>query len=109
MRRKVRFHHGDALRYMGGIGGITIPVNKAIAQWQKVNHVSFDIFGHWHQYLYHYPTWVCCPSLIGYTEFAVEIKAEFQHPAQAFIVINEGLGIAFSTPIYLEEPKKGKN
>ena len=104
--RMVRFHHGDGLRYNGGIGGITIPVNKSIAQWQKVQSVDFDVFGHWHQYLYHYPTWICCPCLIGYTEFAVEIKAEFQHPAQTFFIIDKGLGISMSTPIYLEDPKK---
>ncbi len=108
MGRMVRFHHGDGLRYNGGIGGITIPVNKSIAQWQKVQAVDFDIFGHWHQYLYHYPTWICCPCLIGYTEFAVEIKAEFQHPAQAFFVVDKGLGISMSTPIYLEDSKKVK-
>lgn len=106
--RLVRFHHGDGLRYNGGIGGITIPVNKSIAQWQKVQSVDFDVFGHWHQYLYHYPTWICCPCLIGYTEFAVEIKAEFQHPAQAFFVVDKGLGISMSTPIYLESPSKVK-
>lgn len=104
MGRKVRFHHGDGLRYMGGVGGITIPVNKAIAQWQKVNTVDFDIFGHWHQFLWNYPTWVCCPALIGYTEFSVEIKAEFQHPAQAFIVIDRGLGMPLAYPIYLTKP-----
>ncbi len=108
MGRLVRFHHGDGLRYNGGIGGITIPVNKSISQWQKVQSVDFDVFGHWHQYLYHYPTWICCPCLIGYTEFAVEIKAEFQYPAQAFFVVDRGLGISMSTPIYLEPPKKVK-
>jgi hypothetical protein len=106
MGRTVRFHHGDGLRYQGGIGGITIPANKKIAQWQKVRTVDFDIFGHWHQYLHHYPSWVCCPSLIGYTEFSVEIGAEFQHPAQAFIVIDRALGITLATPIYLTDPKR---
>lgn len=108
MGREVRFHHGDGLRYYGGVGGITIPVNKSVAQWQKVRTVDFDIFGHWHQFLFHYPTWVCCPSLIGYTEFSVEIKAEFQHPAQACIIIDKGLGISLATPIYLTEPTREK-
>ncbi|GAI55192.1 unnamed protein product, partial [marine sediment metagenome] len=78
MGRKVRFHHGDGLRYQGGVGGISIPVNKAIAQWDKVQVVDFDIFGHWHTFLPHYPKWVSCGSLMGYSEFSVEIKAEFQ-------------------------------
>jgi len=34
--RTIRFHHGDGIRYNGGVGGIYIPLNKAIAQWNKI-------------------------------------------------------------------------
>jgi len=103
MGRKVRFHHGDGLRYQGGVGGISIPVNKAIAQWDKVQVVDFDIFGHWHTFLPHYPKWISCGSLMGYSEFSVEIKAEFQHPTQTFIVIDRNYGMTLATPIFLEK------
>ena len=106
MGRKVRFHHGDGLRYQGGVGGISIPVNKAVAQWDKVQVVDFDIFGHWHTFLPHYPKWVSCGSLMGYSEFSVEIKAEFQHPTQTFIVIDRGYGMTLATPIFLEKASK---
>jgi len=106
MGRKVRFHHGDGLRYQGGIGGISIPVNKAVAQWDKVQVVDFDIFGHWHTFLSHYPKWVSCGSLMGYSEFSVEIKAEFQHPTQTFIVIDRDYGMTLATPIFLEKAGK---
>ena len=76
MGRKVRFHHGDGLRYQGGVGGISIPVNKSIAQWDKVGPADFDVFGHWHTFLSHYPKWVSCGSLMGYSEYSVEIKAD---------------------------------
>ena len=97
----VRFHHGDGLRYNGGIGGISIPINKAVAQWNKVTPADLDVFGHWHQFLWHYPRWVCCPSLIGYTEFSLEIKAEYQRPAQAFIVLDKKQGVTMALPIYV--------
>ena len=29
----IRFHHGHGVRYHGGVGGLYIPANKAIAQW----------------------------------------------------------------------------
>ncbi len=109
--RKVRFHHGDGMRYAGGVGGITIPVNKAIAQYQKLEACDFDIFGHWHQFNLGFPYWVCCPSLIGYSEFSLEIRAEFQHPAQAFIVIDREYGITEAKPIFLTDAvrkQKGK-
>lgn len=45
----IRFHHGDSMRYGGGVGGLTIPVNKAINQWNKIRHAYLDVFGHFHQ------------------------------------------------------------
>lgn len=111
MERKVRFHHGDAMRYAGGIGGITIPVAKAIAQWQKLEQVDFDIFGHFHQFAFGYPYWIACPCLIGFSEFALEIKANFEHPSQIFIVVDREYGIIQAKPIFLTDPwrkQKGK-
>lgn len=99
--RRVRFHHGDGLRYSGGIGGITIPVNKAIAQWNKVGAVDLDVFGHYHTFLTNYPTWVSCGSLMGFTEYSLSIKADFQHPTQAFIVVDRNYGMVYSAPIFL--------
>lgn len=101
MGRKVRFHHGDDIRYNGGVGGITIPVNKSIAQWDKVEAVDFDIFGHFHTFNWNYPKWIACGSLMGYSEFSVSIKAEFQHPTQTFIVIDRNYGMTVATPIFL--------
>jgi len=45
----IRFHHGDSMRYGGGVGGLTIPVNKSINQWNKIKHAYLDVFGHFHQ------------------------------------------------------------
>ena len=106
MGRKVRFHHGDGLRYNGGVGGITIPVNKSIAQWDKVSAADFDIFGHWHTFMSCYPKWVSCGSLMGYSEYSVEIKAEFQHPTQTFIVMDRRYGLTQVTPIFLTKPSR---
>jgi len=40
------FQHGHAIKFAGGIGGLTIPVNKAIAQWEKFQHADLYCFGH---------------------------------------------------------------
>ena len=102
--RKVRFHHGDGMRYQGGIGGITIPVNKAVAAWDEIEQVDFDIFGHWHSYSISYPKWISCGSLIGYSEFSLWIKAKFQHPTQTFIVLDADYGLVRADPIFLTDP-----
>jgi len=103
MGRRVRNHHGDGLRYNGGVGGITIPVNKSVAKWNGVKPVDFDMFGHYHTFLWNYSTWVSNGCLIGYSPFAVEIKADFQHPTQSFCVIDSAYGMTSALPIFLEK------
>lgn len=100
--RRVRFHHGDAMRFQGGTGGITIPVNRAISEWDKSEPADFDIFGHWHTFCWSYPKWVSCGSLMGYSEYSLKkVRAGFQHPTQAFIVLDRNYGITQAVPIFL--------
>jgi len=42
----LRFHHGHAVRYQGGVGGLTIPLNKALHQWNLTRHADMDSVGH---------------------------------------------------------------
>lgn len=84
----VRWHHGHAINYGGGLGGITIPVNKAIDNWNKAQRANLDVFGHFHQFI-DAGNFVCNGSLIGYNDFAVRIKASFEPPQQAFFLLNK--------------------
>ena len=89
---KIRFHHGHALKYGGGIGGLYIPVNKAIAQWNKAFKADLDVFGHFHQ-LRDGGNFICNGSLIGYSSFALSIKADYEKPRQALFLINSKYGV----------------
>jgi intein/homing endonuclease len=62
--KTLRIHHGDGLQYQGGVGGLTIPVEKAIAAWNKGVPADLDIFGHWHQSQQN-PKWVCNGCFTG--------------------------------------------
>lgn len=84
----VRYHHGHQINYQGGVGGITIPVNKAIAQWNKARPVNLDVFGHFHT-RFDGGNFICNGSLIGYNAYAVSIKASYEKPSQTFFLINK--------------------
>ncbi len=84
----VRFHHGDAIKYQGGVGGITIPVLKAISSWDRAKHADLDIFQHWHQQLFH-RKFIAGNCLIGYNAYALEIKADYSPPSQTLVVIDK--------------------
>lgn len=85
--KQVRFHHGDWLKYQGGVGGIGIPVNKSINEWNKAQRADFDFFGHWHQHEKH-AHWCACNCLIGYNAYAQSIKASWSEPSQTFAVFD---------------------
>lgn len=86
----LRFHHGHAINYGGGVGGITIPVNKAIDAWNTNRRADMDIFGHFHQFFWG-GRFVCNGSLIGYNPYAIRIKAKFEKPKQGMFIINQRL------------------
>ena len=88
---RIRFHHGHAVQYGGGIGGITIPVNKAIASWDRIQAADLTVFGHWHQFQWlRASKYVANGSLIGHSAYATRIKASYEPPCQAMIVIDHG-------------------
>jgi hypothetical protein len=101
----VRFHHGHEIKYHGGVGGITVSVNRAIAQWNKARPVNLDVFGHHHQRA-DGGNFVSNGSLIGYNAFAVSIKASFEPPSQTFFLINrEYAAKTMVAPIFVDKPR----
>lgn len=101
--RKVRFSHGDAIRYGGGVGGIHIPLRKAIAQWNKSTTVDLDILGHWHSFIDggHY---LVNGSLIGYGAYSLRIKADYEPPIQMFAVFDQKFGLRQAQRIFVDDP-----
>lgn len=96
----LRFTHGDAINYGGGIGGITIPVNKAISQWDTVVKADITHIGHFHQQM-NLPHLACNGSLIGYSPYSMHIKARLEKPRQNFYVLDSKEGMCLSTPIWV--------
>jgi len=98
---KVRFHHGHEIKYQGGTGGLYIPVNKAINQWNKGIYADLDFFGHFHQ-LRDGGNFICNGSIIGHSAFGISIKADYERPQQAFAVFDNKHGRTFTCPILVD-------
>jgi hypothetical protein len=99
--KTLRFSHGDGFRYAGGVSGIYVPANKAIAQWNKVKKADLDIIGHWHQQR-DAGNFLCNGSLVGYNAYALSIKADYEEPKQCFFMIDSKGRKINVTPIFLE-------
>lgn len=97
----IRFHHGHAMRFGGGVGGFTIPVNKAIAQWNRAKKADIDCFGHFHQ-IFDGGNFVANGSMIGFNAYAINIKAAYEKPAQMLFGVHSKLGKYVVRPIFFE-------
>lgn len=98
----LHFHHGDETNYNGGVGGITIPLNKATAQWDKAKKCHYHHFGHWHQYMDIGST-VVNGSVIGFNAFGMAIKATPEPPQQFFYLLDSKRGKTCKSPIWVRE------
>lgn len=101
----IRFTHGDDIRYWGGVGGLSVPLNKAIPMWNKVKDAHITVLGHYHQFK-DFGNAVVNGSLIGLNAFALSIKCEPEPPRQGFFVIDERRGKRLVSPIYVDEDGK---
>jgi hypothetical protein len=98
----LHFHHGHRVQYQGGSGGITIPLNKAVAQWDKARRCDIHNFGHFHQYI-DTGAIVVNGSLIGYNSYAMGIKATPEPAQQAFYLLDSKRGKTCKSPLWVEE------
>ena len=101
--RTVRWHHGDAIRFGGGVGGITIPANKKIAGWNDSPiPADLDIFGHLHTFM-DGGKFVANGSVIGHSPYGVELGAKYEPPCQSFIGFSKTRGKFLVAQMFCED------
>lgn len=100
----IRFTHGHAIKYGGGIGGIFVPAYKAISQWDKGRHADLTVMGHFHQ-CKDGGNFLVNGSLIGYNGFALAIKADYEPPKQILFLMDSKRGRTCVWPIICGDSK----
>lgn len=96
--QNLRFHHGDAIRYGGGIGGITIPLQKWIHRTNQGIRADHTFQGHLHT-LTMGPDWSVNGSLIGATAYGMKMGFAPERPQQLMKFIDSERGFTLSAPI----------
>lgn len=102
-RFNMRLIHGYEVKYGGGVGGITIPINKALAQWDCGVRANLTVLGHFHQ-RFDGGNFLVNGSLIGFNSFAQAIKAKYEEAVQSFFMIHARGGgeKSVTSPIWLD-------
>lgn len=86
--KTLRFEHGHSIKFGGGIGGVTVPIIKAIAKDQVAKKYDWLIIGHFHQQ-FDGGRFIINGSIIGYDKYAIDHHFEYEEPKQAFFLIDD--------------------
>ena len=99
----IRFHHGDAVGYAGGIGGLSIPMNRRIGRQASADgfKVMLDAIGHFHT-LQFPKSFIGNGSLIGWNAFSETLGFGFEPPQQGSFVVDDRYGaVSNFNPIFV--------
>lgn len=96
----LHFHHGDDVKYMGGVGGLGIPLLKALPMWDLLKKADVHNIGHHHQFI-DYGRAVVNGSLIGYGPYSQRIRAAFEPPQQAMYFVDSKRGKCMTTALWV--------
>lgn len=102
--RMLHFHHGDSLRYNGGVGGLGVPLLKRVPNWDLVKKADVHNIGHFHTLL-DYGNAVVNGSLIGFGAYAQSIGAKPEPPQQAMYYVDSTRGKCMTTAIWVGDQK----
>lgn len=95
-----RFFHGDSIKYAGGIGGVTIPLIKALHKYDEQNKAQYNFMGHFHTYWMATRNCIINGSGIGYSPYAERIGAAPENPVQSLSLIDRKRGMTIKAPIF---------
>lgn len=96
--RLLRFHHGDAIRYQGGIGGLTIPLTTWQLRQDQGIRADHSFFGHFHQ-LTMGTGWSVNGSLIGPTAHGLKLGFAPERPQQLLRFLDSERGWTGAFPV----------
>lgn len=95
----IRYAHGHQFKFMGGIGGLTIPLNKAVMRYDQVKKADFNLFSHWHTFDLIGGKSSVNGSLCGYDAYAQKLGCSFEPAKQSFQILDSKRGFTGRFPI----------
>jgi len=96
----IRFHHGHAVNFGGGLGGLTTPMIKAIHRWDSDQKAYLSVCGHFHQKM-DGERFIVNGSLIGDSPYGKRLGFTGR-PEQVFFLIDAKRGKTVVCPILVE-------
>lgn len=101
---KLRTHHGDAIKYNSGVGGIAPALYRRIGR--AAQYADWDLMGHFHQWQFMTRAMIN-GSLCGYNSFAQRLGFPFEEPIQISWVLDAKHKVPSNmNPIFCKEERR---
>lgn len=99
----IRGHHGHAFKYLGGIGGIHIPLMRYIAKLNRQRKADMDVMGHWHTRTFDATDgYIVNDCVCGADPYSIRLGFPISTPTQQFQILDLHRGFTINAPIMLE-------
>lgn len=100
--KKIRMMHGHQISYQGGVGDLTIPMNKFIMKQDKTYKADWNLTHHYHSFWMPTRNTSLNGSLCGWNSYALSCGFPFEPPLQTFHLLDSKKGFTVRTPIHCE-------
>ncbi len=97
----VRTTHGDEVRGGGGVGGLTVPLKKAVYRWNALRRAYVTLYAHHHRWM-DIGDAVGNNCLIGFGAYGQRIGAEPEPASQGFFLLDKDRGKRCVSPIMVD-------
>jgi len=98
--KTLRFHHGHAFTYSGGIGGIFPSMLRWIAKQNETRVADLDVMGHWHTTI-RIQNALVNNAVCGADAYSIKRGFKAEEPTQQFLLIDKKRGFTANFPIIL--------
>jgi len=85
---RVLLHHGDNIRFAGGVGGLIVPFRRKSLQLSSTFNHDLYCIGHFHTYGAYSGTGFTNGSLVGWGSYAAGMGLPFEPPSQVTALID---------------------
>lgn len=98
----LRVVHGHQIKFQGGVGGLTVPLNKYVMRMDQISKAFYNFVHHYHNLSYPTVRTTVNGSIVGYDPYAMSIGCSYEPPMQSFQLLDSRRGMTIKAPIFCD-------
>jgi len=100
--KMLRVVHGHQIKFQGGVGGLTVPLNKYVMRMDQIKKAFYNFVHHYHNLSYPTVRTTVNGSIVGYDPYAMSIGCTYEPPMQSFQLLDSRWGMTIKAPIFCD-------